>query len=156
MPDATDWAGLNLLVRVQKREHARGVVYHGGIGEALHCAPNDYRHGLVTPRNVEAKHPQPIVKIGQEADVAVLRDASRLIAELLADSRRVHVKDDRRKLSMLVRTDGKARLAAVFRRHDDIVFDHRIVLAGLTLHSSRHLARSSEIVLTNREGGVPP
>ena len=156
MPDTTDRSGLHLFLRVQKGEHTRGVVGHGNVGEALHRAPNDHRHGFVTPRNVEAKRSQPVVKIRQEAEIAVLRDASRLVAELLADPRRVHVKNDRRKLSRLIRTHGEARLTSVFRSHDDIVFDHRIALAGLAPHSSRDAVQLSKIVLTNRAGDAPP
>src|SRR5207302_771476 len=42
----------------------------------------------------------------------------------LADTGGVQIKDDRREGARSLRTDGEARLAAVLRLHDHVVFDH--------------------------------
>jgi hypothetical protein len=125
MPDAAERSRLHLVLAVEERDHPGGVVGDRGVVQAQHRGADHPRHRLVSPRNVETNAAEPIVEIGDQAEVAVLRDALAHLPQLVAKARRIHVQDDRRKLPSGLRTCGERRLASVFRVHHDVLLNHR-------------------------------
>jgi hypothetical protein len=134
--DASNRTRLHLVLRVQEREHAGGIVVDAVVGQALHGAANHDGHCVVPPRNVEADRTQPVVQVGQQAEIPMPGDAPRLVAQLVAESRRVHVQDDGGKGAGHVRTHGEAGLAPVLGDDGNFSFNHRIALSGAVADKS--------------------
>src|SRR5207249_11640955 len=124
------------------------------IRQALDRASNHHGHCVVAAWNVEAERCETVMQVGQQTDIAVLRDPARHVAELLANAGRVHVENDAGKRARSLRTNGEARLATVLRLNHHVMFDHGITpTAGpsLALGMTKHFVTPRDSALLSEE-----
>src|SRR6185312_10187559 len=124
MPHAAKRACPGLILRIEPSDHGGGIVGNQCIGEAVHRCTNHCRHRVVATRDIKPYGPQPVVHIGQQAEVAVPRDAPRHVPQLFPYAGCIHVKDDRRERAGPLRARSKSRHPPVLGRNNDILFHH--------------------------------
>src|SRR5215469_18857504 len=91
--DTADGARLALVLRVEEAEEPCRVVHHDRVGEAAHRGEKNLRLRVIASCEIEAERAQSVVHVGQDCEIAVSCDASGHIAQLFADTWRVHVED---------------------------------------------------------------
>ena len=95
-----------------------------GVCQMVHRGADHRRHAVVAMRDVETHSAEPVIHVRQQAEIAVLGDPARHVAQFLAHPRRIHVENDPRMVAGALGAGGESRHAAVLGRDDDVFLDH--------------------------------
>jgi hypothetical protein len=124
MTDAADRAGPDFVVGVEPGDHCRRVVGDQGVRDAVHGGPDHPGHRIVTPGNIEMDCSQSVIHVRQQAEISLLGDPPRHVAQFLPCARRVHVENDRWKGPGPIRTRRERGHPAMLRRNCHVLFVH--------------------------------
>jgi hypothetical protein len=124
--DGADELRVRSLLRLGIGEERPGVVHHHRNVDGVHVAEHPLALGrLGIGRDRPQLHDaRAVIQIGQHHVIARCAEPPRHVAQLLADRRRVHVKDDDREGAAALGVGDERRGLAVLGRNVDLLVDH--------------------------------